>query len=141
MKKTIIIVGIVIISLTLLFGAFLIINGVQRDQAYRALRSYVYENSQQMSSLANKQSKRLTVDCEPKDGLPGKCQATEYEVTEDECLTILSNYKSDLFVCSADIETTYQKQAIHIAAGDLHDQDKLQLRFILNEKHLLYEYK
>jgi hypothetical protein len=140
MKKTLIIVGTIVGALLLLFAAFMIINGVQRDQAYNKAKMFVLENDD-VNSLAGKQGTRKSVTCHPTGGSYGKCQAIEYEVNRDDCVAILKKLKPTTDACNAEIDTSYRESHIRIIAGSLYGTDKLQLQVVVNEPHVLSMYK
>jgi hypothetical protein len=140
MKKAYAIGLIVVLSLLLLLGAFLIINGVQRDQAYKTVRTFTFED-ERAKLLVNKANVRKTVDCSPEASISGKCEAVEYTVTAAECVNILQAFDTSEIACNKEVSLTYRDQHIKIIAGALYDGPNRQIRILLDEPHLLSMWK
>jgi hypothetical protein len=140
MKKAYAIGLIVVLSLLLLLSAFLVINGVQRDQAVKTVRTFVYEDDR-TNMLSNEQGVRKTVDCRPAGSVYSKCQALEYTVSQGKCVNLIQNFKPAATACNADIELTYHNEHIKIIAGSLYGTEQRQFQIILNEPHLLSMWK
>jgi hypothetical protein len=140
MKKALAIAAILLGSVVLLLGAFLVINGVQRDQAYKTVRTYVLQ-SDQTRQLVTVDSKRVSVTCHPEGSTFGKCQAVEYKVSRDQCVRAVRQFKPNETSCNAEINITNSGNQLKVIAGSLYGTDDLQVQIILNEPHLLFMWK
>lgn len=140
MKKALAIPLIIAGSIVLLLGAFLIINGVQRDQAYKSARTFVMR-SDAAQLLSTKEPKRVSVTCHPEGSTYGKCQAVEFTVNHELCIQLVQKFQPTNTECNAEINITDGNDKIKIIAGSLYGTDDRQFQVILNEPHLLSMWK
>lgn len=140
MKKALAIPLTIAGSLLLLLGAFLIINGVQRDQAYKTARTFVMQ-SEVSQLLSTKEPKRVSVTCHPEGSTYGKCQAVEYTVNRDLCIQLVQKFQPTNTDCNAEVDLAQGENKLKVIAGSLYGTDERQFQVIVNEPHLLSMWK